>query len=282
MARTYRVILPLAHPSIAWELTTLGAAVALHKKGEVVALNILPPVPREDGANKEEIEARIRDQNNLLQKACRHTRKMGLKIRPVTLTSQKVQETIINEARARHASLVLMEWNGPSHTPGAILGNIIDKVVNSSPSDVAVFTNRGLNEYRILLPTAGGPESHLGGQIAAALQNVMSAKVTLLHLVKGQEEMAQGKKILEDFENRFSLKAYKLIKTREDFTTGILEESKFYDLIILGGSQEGLFKKIFIKTIPEKVVRQAACSVLVTHMQGRLPLLTYLFGYRRI
>ena len=161
------------------------------------------------------------------------------------------------------------------------MGNTIDRIVARAHCDIAIFRGKGLEEeMRILLSTAGGPESNLGGEIAKALQDVLDAEITLLHLVRDKQEMKRGRSILEDFSQRHRLRTKRLIKIREDFTASIVEESKFHDLVIMGGSQEGLLKRLFKGTIPEKVVEQAPSSVLVTHRHGRLPFMTYLFGYR--
>lgn len=281
LAKIYRVILPLANPDTEEDLTTIGAVMALYNHGEVIALNILD-LPRysKDNLNQDEFQDLINEHKLALEKACRHAQKIGVKTTPVTLASQKIQDTIINEAKERNADLIVMGWSGPTRTPGAVMGRILDKVVSQSPTDIAILRSRGFKNRKILLPTAGGEESYLGGKIAAALQHTLDAEVTLLHLVRKKQEMDNGKEVLSEFSKKYQLKAKKIIKLRENFTQGILEESKFHDLVIIGGSQDSIFKKMFLRTIPEKVVEQAECSVLVTRCQGKLPFMTYLFGYR--
>ncbi len=282
MAKKYRVLIPISQPQAERELVTLGAAVAQHHRGEAIVLNILLRSRQELAQlSPEEAKSHISEQNQLLRESCRHTRELGIEVIPVTVLSNGVQETIVQEARARGAGMVIMDWNKPSQTPGAVMGSLLDKVTSQAPADVAFFRNRGLEDGKILLSTAGGPESHLGGQIAAALQNTLQASVTLLHLVKTREEMEKGREILEEFSRRYRLKARRIIKTRENFTAGILEESKFHNLIIVGGSRVGIFTRMFSRTIPEKVVEQAESSVLVTHRHGPLPFMTRFFGSRR-
>jgi formate-nitrite transporter family protein len=281
MSKKFLVIIPLANSQAERDLITMGAAVARHQRGEAVALNILlPSTYGMGGLSAAAKESLLKEQNDHLKDSCRHTKDLGITVTPVTLFSSTIQDTILQEARDRGANLVIMGWSKPTQTPGAVMGSILDKVAAQAPADVAIFRGRGLGDKRILLSTAGGPESHLGGQIAAGLQSTMAASVTLLHLVRVKEDMGKGKDILAQFAKKYGLKAKRIIKTREDFTAGILEESKFYDLIIVGRSQAGLFKKIFSRTIPEKVAEQADCSVLVTHRYGRLPLMTRFFGYR--
>lgn len=279
MSKKFLVIIPLANSQAERDLITMGAAVARHQKGEAVALNILPPSGHGMGNLTATSKASLlTEQNEHLAISCRHTQELGIIVTPVTLVSATVRDTIIEETRNRGANLVIMGWSKPTQTPGAVMGSILDKVAAQAPADVAIFRNRGLGDKRILLSTAGGPESHLGGEIAAGLQHTLGASVTLLHLVRAKEDMGKGKEILAQFAKKYGLKAKRIIKTREDFTAGILEESKFYDLIIVGGSQVGIFKRMFSRTIPEKVVEQADCSVLVTHRHGRLPLMTRFFG----
>jgi formate-nitrite transporter family protein len=281
MSKKFLVIIPLANSQAEKDLITMGAAVARHQRGEAVALNILlPSAYGMDSLSTAERESLLQEQNHQLADSCRHTGDLGISVTPVTLFSANIQETIIQETRTRGANLIIMGWSKPTQTPGAVMGSILDKVAAQAPTDVAIFRGRGLGDKRILLSTAGGPESHLGGQIAAGLQNTLGASVTLLHLVRVKEDMQKGKEILAQFAKKYGLKAKRIIKTREDFTAGILEESKFHDIIIVGRSQVGLFKKIFYRTIPEKVVEQANCSVLVTQRYGRLPFMTRFFGYR--
>ncbi len=282
MAKKYRVLIPIDKPQAARELITLGAAVARHYRGEAIALNILLRSRQEMcQMSSREVDTLLDEHNQLLKEYCRHTRELGITVTPATVLSQWVQETILHEARTRGANMVIMGWNKPPQTPGAVMGSILDKVASQAPADVAVFRNRGLQDRKVLLSTAGGPESHLGAQIAAALQNTWGAAVTLLHLVKTKEEMDKGRQILEEFSDRYRLKARRIIKTRENFTAGILEESKFHNLIIVGGSRVGIFSRMFSRTIPDKVVEQAESSVLITHRHGTLPFMTRFFGSRR-
>jgi nucleotide-binding universal stress UspA family protein len=49
----------------------------------------------------------------------------------------------------------------------------------------------------------------------------------------------------------------------------ILGESKNYDLILIGASQEGLWKRVRFGTIPEKLTRKSPVSVLVVKKYER-------------
>ncbi|MFQ6032474.1 MAG: universal stress protein, partial [Candidatus Zixiibacteriota bacterium] len=54
----------------------------------------------------------------------------------------------------------------------------------------------------------------------------------------------------------------KLIES-DSVPAGLIREGKNYDLIMIGASKEGFFKRMFLGEIPEKVARHSSSSVMI-------------------
>jgi len=130
---------------------------------------------------------------------------------------------------------------------------------------------------RILIPTAGGPNAKLaftaGGPNAKlafqwgnwlARQN--KGKVTLLSVVKDKRASRRAEGCLLETRKGVSFEPAeveeKVVFGRNVLET-ILEEAKTYDLILIGASKAGLWRRVRFGTIPEKLTRLSPISVLV-------------------
>jgi nucleotide-binding universal stress UspA family protein len=75
---------------------------------------------------------------------------------------------------------------------------------------------------------------------------------------KGREWI---EKTLKDLE--FGSEFNKKLVESNSVPAGLIREAKDYDLVVIGATNEGYFKRIFLGEIPEKIARHSDASVMV-------------------
>jgi nucleotide-binding universal stress UspA family protein len=279
LASKYKILVPVANPATLDDLLDLATSLAKERKGEVVALHV---VETENGfpADEERVSASAR--RTILEQMVAGRRRTSVPIHTVTRIDHSAADGIVSMAREDGYSLILLGWQGRMRpvSLGSSLGEVLDPVVKNAPCSVAVVKNPRLgNVRRILVPTAGGPHAALALELALMLARRFHAQVTLLNIAKkGQEEA--GRRIIE--------RTLQQVKTRQTVqqqvvvadhvVKGILRETRDYDVVILGASQEGIFQQILFGVIPEQVAKR--CTKTVIMVKGAHgPLVT---GLRRL
>jgi len=91
---------------------------------------------------------------------------IGVDIETHTILSHRSYAEIFDAARTHDADLMVMGWGGSHGAPGRV-ESTVDELAHSLPCDVLVLDDRGFDPSRILVPTAGGPDSELAAEVAA-------------------------------------------------------------------------------------------------------------------
>ena len=119
---------------------------------------------------------------------------------------------------------------------------------------------------KILLPTAGGPNARVAFEWASWLVKQNKGQLTLLCVVADETQQENALKRLQDTRKdtlhepeRVSEK----IVVAKNVVSTILTESEAHDLLIIGASKEGLWRRIRFGSVPEKNVRSSPIPVLV-------------------
>jgi len=167
----YRVMVPISNPRTESDLITLASAIAKQRGGTVVATHIVT-VPdqtalRAAAGRSDEIDE---TSQQLLDRAREDAETFGVDVETHTILSHRSYEAIFDAARTHAADLVVMGWGSDSHGSPGRAESALDELTEAVPCDFLVLRDRGLDPSRILLPTAGGPDSELSATIAKLLQ----------------------------------------------------------------------------------------------------------------
>ncbi|PSP39798.1 cationic amino acid transporter, partial [Halobacteriales archaeon QH_7_65_31] len=154
--------------------------------------------------------------------------------------------------------LVLLGWRGRrKRYSDYALGSNIDTVVENAECDVAVLKTDGTTDSkRVLVPTAGGANTDLAEQIAAAYAE-SGVDVTLFNVVRdGDVETAQSA-LTERQEQLAESDTDVDIATQagDDIAQTILQYARDgdFDSIIIGAAGEGILRRVLFGEIPETV-----------------------------
>lgn len=257
----YRVMVPLANPEHEKELITLASAIAKQRGGTVVATHVVtvPDQTALAGAAEraDELDA---TSERLMESAREDAETFGVDVESHTIISHKSFEAIFDAARTHDADQVVMGWGPDAHGSPGRAESAIDELTEAVPCDFLVLRDRGFDPSRILLPTAGGPDSDLSASVAKLLQAEYDAEVTLLNVA---DDAANAQQFLQEWAAEHGLEDASLRIESGDVETAIETAAEDATLLIIGATEEGLLRRLVSGSLVLDVVDDVDCSVLL-------------------
>jgi nucleotide-binding universal stress UspA family protein len=212
-------------------------------------------------------------QEQALQPMLRAAEQDKLQVRAVAFVSQQPSRDIVDMAKIKGASLVVMGWHKPVVTQ-RILGGIVAEVLAEASSDVAVYVERHFEPWkRILVPYRGG--IHDTGALEAAgfiAANDPSIEVVVFHLgeVRADTDDTPFRETPLVLPLPLSAPAVadrvKIIRGEDpEPIRDVVNEAKSggYQLVVLGVAKEWGLTPDFVGSRHERIVSETHCSLLV-------------------
>lgn len=169
----------------------------------------------------------------------------------------------IEMAEDYDTDLALMEW--PPENRHLLWE--VNQIVRYMPCDMAFYVSRALPEIRRILVATGIPEDKLKLTIAGAIAEETGASVTVMVAYPTRvKEMSAG-----DLEKRilktgvlFSIPLEAKAVLTDDVGESIVEESKGYDLLIVGSAPEVKWLKTPFGPLVDDLMEKVNCPIIVT------------------
>lgn len=187
-----------------------------------------------------------------------------------TLVGRDIKRMIAHEVDGRDVQILVLEQADGSTAGGSPLVESIDSVFESVGCDVVLTTGAEHleNLSTILVPVAGGPHSGMAVDIAMALALENEAWIELFHVVNpdaSEDVRRSGEQYVEAALDR--LGEFEHVDTwiyeAPDVAEAIIEQTRYYDLTILGAPRKGRLKR-FVFGSKTETIRERADSTVVT------------------
>lgn len=267
VSRDYSVLVPVADSGLAHDLGELGARLAKANQGEVLALHVIEVPPQ---LTLGEGRIFLKQGRRFLEEVIQQAKHDDVPVHTIIRLGRNAAEAVRKTALENASDLILLGWPGSTPSSGRLFGSVIDPIVDNPPTDVAVVRYRGRRPlHKILVPVAGGPNGRRAVRMAVDLARTsrQEVEVKLVHVlpvgahgsarVRGRQAMNYVSEGLN-----YPRITQELVEGN-DIAAAVVEASEGCDLIIIGSTEEPLFRNFLVGALPEKIARRAEISVIM-------------------
>ncbi len=169
---------------------------------------------------------------------------------------------VIEYAKRKGVDLILMGSRGRGKIEEFLIGSTARKVVAKSDRDLLlVRKKKGYSRALICVDLSENSRTVL--EKGKRFASEMGMDYTLLHVIESDTPLPEAiqREIEEKLENLLGEKA--IVEYYPKASSGIIEKSKEFDIVILGNRGHNLFEKLFLGSTAEKVASHAHSPVLI-------------------
>lgn len=274
VSRDYSVLVPVANQEQARILGTIGSILAGEHQGEVLALHVVRvPLQLTLGEGRHFLE----EGRSYLETVIHQAKERDVPVHTVIRLGRRVASAVRKTVMENASDVILLGWPG-DQPADSVYGSVIDDNLDNPPADVALVRYRARRPVRsILVPTAGGPNSHLALKMAVDMAKAGEegpAAITLLHVLPTGARTADRVRARQGFEQALEGIDYQHVETRmvegDTVVETVMEEAEGFDLIVTGATQEGLFTNLLIGSTAEQIARRAKVTTIIVKRRSRL------------
>jgi uncharacterized hydrophobic protein (TIGR00271 family) len=268
----YSILVCIANPETAPSLIRAGIALAGARKGRVLVLKIATfPDQVPQHIQREQAWREQQDLNRIARQVHAH----DIPVEVLVRLARSPVDGILSTAQEEKVNLMLLGWTGELSYRHDDLDPFMDRIVGTALCDVAVLRgNMPDTIRRVLVPTAGSPNSIAAMKLAQSLVDPEHGEVVALHLVQEVSRPTtmddlhkRMQEIIKNVGGKPPLEP-RVVPT-DGVRNGILKELVNFDMVLLGASRGGILDQTVFGGRPVEVAR---CSprpaILVKHYEG--------------
>jgi len=265
----------LSNPRTERSLVALGAALAKHDDGQLLATHVVQVPDQTSLESAAAQRERISETSDRLLAAARDdAEELGVPIETRTVLSHQGLDEVFDAARDHGVERLIMGHRGTKLAGGRAEG-VLDELLHDLPCDVLVLDERGFDPGEVLLPTAGGHSSELSAEVARALQRTVDADVSVLHVA---EDPTAGRAFIEGWVDDHGLDDVELLVETGDVETAIGNAATGRTLVIVGATERGLLSRIVGGSLTLSVLDDLDTTVLLAERPHARSVRERLFG----
>jgi APA family basic amino acid/polyamine antiporter len=256
-----RVIVPIfSGQTDTRHLVRLGASFVELGVLEVVRLDEVPEqlhlMDQIDGSGQKEKTAAEAEE------VC-HELQIALDFHDVVTHNAK--HALLSHAQATHAHWLVMDWPETSRH-SRLVRDPMAWWLDHPPCDLAVFRDRGANEFkRILVLAEPGPYDSLVTHVADRLALQEEGKILIYRAVSNEttdDEMKSISSYHDQLGEMIVAPNSSLVERCDDTLAAIVQHSANFDLIIMGAHAEKALKTLLFGSYEHRLAEAVSCSIL--------------------
>ncbi|MEM8778937.1 MAG: chloride channel protein [Cyanobacteria bacterium P01_G01_bin.49] len=273
-----RILLPLGNPNTANYLFQIGAAIAKQENKEIECLQVIKVPKHSDPAQTSVVTQHSRQ---LLQRAERLGRHHQIPVHTQIRVAHDIAQAILETIRERHINLMVLEWKGNAHTPGAIFSSVIDMLIRKAPCELVlvklgnrpnIYPQQLDKDATWLIPIAGGPNAKRAIELLPGLTDSYTrsrSPIIWLCQVFSPARPTPNYQSLEIAAERLKEKLDRPVIPLPIRSQSVadalvhLAAAESCDVVMLGVSREGLLEQVIHGNIPKMIAQQVESTVIL-------------------
>jgi amino acid transporter/nucleotide-binding universal stress UspA family protein len=270
----YSVLVPVADIEQAGKLGTLGTALAGARNGELFAVHVVG-VPQ--ALSLADGRYFLKQGIPILQRAIEAGQAQDVPVNTMLRLGRDVGSAILETARERRSDLILLGWPGYTRSERAAFGKVIDLVSQAPPCDIAVVRFRSPEApKRMLIPTAGGPNTGLCLELAIAQAQAFKketgedSEITVMTVITPSNDRYAMESLHNRYRQIYGYNFKSLFIQNGTVLDAILDESENHNLVLIGATEEGLFERKLFGTMAENLARESHKTVIMCKAHDRV------------
>lgn len=255
------LLVPVKHPDDVNRITELASALV--DRGKITFLTVV----EEGGFLSTQKDWRL--STTAIEKHRGRISNRWVKVTPKIRYSDSVWKGIIDQADEEDSDLILLGWTTEINFR-SLRQKPMERVFANSDRDVAAFrslTDNISDIQRIMFPV-GYKDYDYSKRLTliAKLIERFDAECVFTHVLEEGEAEEEAEEVFEGpkkFMEELGIECETEMLKNDDIAEALIEESKNYDLIVLGPSREYVFSRYMFGWLTDGIVNNAECSSLV-------------------
>lgn len=270
VSRDYSVLVPVATQEQARILGKIGAVLAQVNAGEILACHVVKVPPQ---LTLGEGRLMLTEGRPFLETVIAQAKERDVPVHTMIRLGRNVAEAVQKTALENASDLILLGWPGYTNSSSRLYGSVIDPIVDNPPTDIAVVRYR---QYRplqsILVPVSDGPNSRRAVRMAVTMARGGyngPVKVIILHVLPVGASNATVIRARQCLDYVLEGVDYGYIEKRmvegddvvDTIVNHVVRDNN--DLVIIGGTEEPLFKNLLLGSISGQIAKRSPVTVIM-------------------
>ncbi len=179
---------------------------------------------------------------------------------------RSIARGIVSAVREKKIDMLIMGYRGGRKAHGFRLGSTVDPVIERAPCNTVIFKGITDREYRrVLVPVAGGPNSAFALEVATMLADSDEGEVVVMTVDTGGRRLDLAQFLRNNVGLLHMDRVRKKIVLSDDVVHAIVEESKNYDLVVIGISNRS---RIYRMNMPRIIADSITTPLVMVRSPG--------------
>lgn len=268
-----QILVPLLTRDIPALTDQLKVATALARTTDASLTVVNPVVTPSQTPSEYHHEVADSDDSDLLEWVFDQTTESLPRVNGDCVYTRGVVTGILRAVRARNVDTLVVPG---SVREARLRTSITERIAAHADADVVVVNGQVAFETpaSILLPIAGGPHSGLAADVATTIAADSGAWIDVLHVVDEDapdHRRDEAEELVENVANRIDRPDTTTTWVLEttDTTTAIIDQSRCYDLTVIGAPTKGRLQKFIFGSTTQSVRKHAGSAVLSARSNSR-------------
>jgi amino acid transporter/nucleotide-binding universal stress UspA family protein len=263
-SKQYRILVALSKSDYAIGLNHIAMAVARGNNSEIVFLHVIEvPEGKPLIAGFEEQTQAVQ----LLNEVALPVAEAGFNVRTMVRVSHRISQGIVETAEEEDCNFIILARQKRLSFLKRFFSSVIDSVIQQSPCEVAVLHGTLPKEgvHRLLLPFGADIHTQLAVEITPQLVNYFHCQARVVVVFEPNVPAARRERQIARIKELMATNGFEAelkVVHDADILTGVTQESRAADLVVMGGRRGDVMKLLLGGSLGQEITEGADCPVL--------------------